>query len=307
MGEPVVRLEPVADGALVAPVDLEHVNGQLVTGGVERVEVAAHRVLVEVEEVLVPAAPSRLERRRGASAAGAALARRERVQQRGRVATQLDVHVVELDPLTGIEGSLQPLLDIDREPVVDPSDVHDPERPPRLEHPGDDRRAAFGGSGDGDTVGLVPAVAVCWWCFEHVVDAAQRARRRKGRGPAVVEVAAAGERPRLEPLPVEAERPGVDRPPDDPDADGVDEHRLVPSMLHGQSPRHRSVGAARNRAHDETVDRRLEGALLGADHRSRRESDEHRRRREHADLTRSCPAHVPSARFTAAAGSGNWW
>ena len=71
-----VRLQPVADRALVAVVDLHDVDRDLVARGDERLEVAQHVVLADVVEEVVPAAPARDEGTRDARADARARTRR---------------------------------------------------------------------------------------------------------------------------------------------------------------------------------------------------------------------------------------
>ena len=64
--ELLVGLEPVADRALVAVVELDEVDRDLVARGDERIEVADEGVLADVVEEVVPGAPAGLEGRTGA-------------------------------------------------------------------------------------------------------------------------------------------------------------------------------------------------------------------------------------------------
>ncbi len=84
--EALVGVEPIADRALVAVVELEHVERPRVG---ER-EVVAHGALAHVLEVLVPGAPADDERRVDARAGVRADARRPRLQEQRRVVAVLD-------------------------------------------------------------------------------------------------------------------------------------------------------------------------------------------------------------------------
>src|SRR4029450_6853508 len=76
-----IGLEPVADGALVAVVELDEIDRDLRARRAERLEVAEQRDLGDVVEEVVPAAPARLERRARARARALAVLLRERLEQ----------------------------------------------------------------------------------------------------------------------------------------------------------------------------------------------------------------------------------
>jgi S-methylmethionine-dependent homocysteine/selenocysteine methylase len=188
--------EPVADGALIAVVELHDVDGQLVARRDERIEVAQHVVLADVVERVVPAAPSRDEGARDARADAPAVVVGVGLEQRARVVAELDAHGLELDlgprRELGVDAPLH--LDLDRVAVAPRVELR--ERAPLLL----DADAADGARGAADRdhqVRLVPAVAVRGQHARRVVEPAQPGTGGKGGLALEVERSRAGVGPRL--------------------------------------------------------------------------------------------------------------
>ncbi len=134
--ELLVGFEPVADRALVAVVELDEFDRDLVACGDERIEVADEGVFADVVEEVVPGAPACLEGRAGAGPGAKSLRFGMRFEQRVRIGSERHTHRLEFDGFARIERALDALLDLDAHGVAVATQIDDGECDAALERAG---------------------------------------------------------------------------------------------------------------------------------------------------------------------------
>jgi len=228
-GKPLAGLEPVADGALVAVVELHDIDGNLLASRREPFQVAEQTLLRDPVEELVPAAPAGLE--------GTPRARPRRFAELIGVVFEKPVRVVTQrhpDPLhgtnlSGSDGNLEANLYLHPYPVRVGLQVDESGSDTSLQHAGQARSGGRRPPDHRDQLRLVPSGAIRRWRANAVVDATQPGTGGKPRLARGVQGPRPGERPGLPAVAQEAKGSRLDLRPAEPQ-----HHRLQVERSSGE-------------------------------------------------------------------------
>jgi hypothetical protein len=140
-GKPLVGLQPIADGSLVAVVELHHFDGELFATRREPFQIAEQILLRDPVEEVVPAAPAGLEgtpgprTRRSTELVGVVL------EENARFVAQRHSDPLHVAKLPGRDGHLEANLHLHAHPVRVGLQVDEPRPDAAFQHP----RQARGG------------------------------------------------------------------------------------------------------------------------------------------------------------------
>ena len=229
-----VRPTPVPHRALVAVVELDDVDADLVARRRQGLEVASHVVLGDALERVVPAAPARDERSRDARAGAAAVVQRVVLEELGRIHAQGHPHGLELRRGAGRQRGVDAVLDLHLDAGRGATRVQHPEGAAALAHPDETRRSAGRGSDDRHEVRLVPAHAVRGHRADAMVESAQPAPGRERRLTGFIEIARPRERPGLPAVAQRAELLDAVIAPDQTDCERVQVERRGADVARAQ-------------------------------------------------------------------------
>jgi hypothetical protein len=208
--------QPVADGALVAVVELHDVDRDLLAARREGFQIAKQILFPDPVEEVVPAAPAGLEGTPGArSRCGAELARKI-LEKPVRVLAQSHPDPLHRTKVPSGDRDLEADLHLEAHPLPVGLQVDGSGPDAAFQHAGQTRSGGGGATDHRDQVRLVPSGAIGGRRADAVVDAAQPGTGGKGGLPRGVQGPRAGEGPGLPAVAQEAQGARLDLRPAEP-------------------------------------------------------------------------------------------